>query len=40
MVNNSNPGVYQQSQLIWDNQRLQADGKVRQLLATLENRRL
>ncbi len=35
-----NPAVYQQRQTLWDNQRLQADSKVRQLLATLENRRL
>ncbi len=40
VVNNPNPGAYQPSQVIWDNQRLQADTKVRQLLATLENRRL
>ncbi len=39
-VNNQNPGAYQPGQVIWDNQRLQADSKVRQLLATLENRRL
>ncbi len=32
--------VYLQHQSLWDNQRQQADGKVRQLLAGLENRRL
>ncbi len=32
--------VLEQQQALWDNQRQQADGKVRQLLATLENRRL
>ena len=32
--------VYQQHQTLWENQRHQADGKVRQLLAGLENRQL
>jgi hypothetical protein len=38
----SAPGaaVYDAQQALWNNQRLQADSKVRQLLATLENRRL
>ena len=36
----ANAGAYQQQQTIWENQRRQADSKVRQLLATLENKRL
>ena len=32
--------AYQQQQTLWDSQRRQADSKVRQLLATLENKRL
>lgn len=32
--------AYEAQQSLWNNQRLQADSKVRQLLATLENRRL
>ena len=34
------PAVCQQHQTLWDGQRRQSDTKVRQLLATLENKRL
>ena len=39
-ANAAGPVVYQQHQTIWDSQRRQSDSKVRQLLATLENKRL
>ncbi len=39
-ANSAGPAVYQQQQTIWDSQRRQSDTKVRQLLTTLDNKRL
>ena len=39
-ANGLNIAVYQQQEPLWDSQRRQTDGRVRQLLASLENHRL